>query len=178
MKEASKAMATWVGTLARGGVLYDSDEEAGVAVAAYVVGEGRLSDLREWMRAQPADRVRREQEAAIAACIWMAQADRQLDPSERELLEEIVNHSGLDYETQERLVASIDGAPSVEGLPRTDSHPVLRELLLALAWELALADGRIDQSERDFYGELATRLEVDPARAAEVRDALSSEVLG
>lgn len=177
MDESSKAMATWVGTLARGGILVDSAQEAGVAVAAFVVGEDRLSELREWMRTQPPEVVDREQQAAISACIWMAQADRELDPAERELLEEIINRSGLPYEAQERLMASLDEPPpSMERMGRSATHPVLQELLLALAWELALADGRIAPSERDFHAELARWMGVPEARALEVREALSGRL--
>lgn len=170
-------MATWVGTLARGGVLVDSAQEAGVAVAAYVVGEERLSDLREWMRSQPPEVVDREQEAAITACIWMAQSDRQMDPAERSLLEEIINRSDLAYDTQERLIAALDAPPpSTDQMGRSATHPVLQELLLALAWELALADGRIDPSERDFHADLARWMGVAPERAAELREALTGRL--
>jgi uncharacterized membrane protein YebE (DUF533 family) len=176
MNEARSAMSTWVGTLARGGILHSAAEEAGVAIAAYVVGEERLSELRQWLAAQPPEVVQREQGAAIGVCIWMAQADRNLDPAERALLEELVNHSGLDYAAQERLIASIESPPAASDLASHAMHPVLRELLLALAWELAMADGRIDQAEQDFYVELGARLDIDPERAREIRDALSQEI--
>lgn len=177
MNEAPRAMSTWLGTLARGGVLRNTDEEAGVAVAAYVVGEQRLSELRQWMAAQPPDVVTREQTAAIEVIIWMAQADRNLDPAERKMLEDVVTASGLDFEAQEALVGSIDRPEGrLEGIEQRLTHAVLRELLLALSWELALADGRIDASEREFYTELAERLSIEPARAAEIRSAVSDQV--
>ena len=45
MMQATSAMSTWIGTLARGGVLSGA-EAAGLAVAAFVVGEERLDELR------------------------------------------------------------------------------------------------------------------------------------
>ncbi|MFW6052044.1 MAG: DUF533 domain-containing protein [Myxococcota bacterium] len=177
MKEAPRAMATWIGTLARGGVLRSVTEEAGVAVAAYVVGEDRLSELRQFMSHQPPEVVKREQKAAIDACIWMAQADRKLDSTERELLERMVDASGLDYATQEALVASIDAPSSIEDVEQQLQHPVLRELLLALAWELALVDGRVAEGEKDFYTGLAERLSIEPARAEAIKRAVSDQVL-
>lgn len=176
MNEAKRAMSTWLGTLARGGVLRNTTEEAGVAVAAYVVGEDRLSELREWMKAQPREVVEREQIAAIEVCIWMAQADRQLDPSERALLEDVVNASGLEYAAQERLIASLENPSSLDGLETRLTHPVLRELLLALSWELALADGRIDEGEQKFYADLATRLGVPDPRATEIRTSIGNQI--
>ncbi|MFW6087775.1 MAG: DUF533 domain-containing protein [Myxococcota bacterium] len=170
-------MSTWLGTLARGGVLRNTTEEAGVAVAAYVVGEDRLSELREWMAAQPPEVVEREQQAAIEVCIWMAQADRNLDPNEREMLEQIVTAGDLDFDAQESLIAAMDTPPDAKVIEGRLTHPVLRELLLALAWELALADGRIDDSEQAFYRQLTERLSVDPARAEKIRAAVAGELM-
>ena len=68
--------------LAHGGVLRSDLEEAGVTVAAYVVGEERLSELREWMTKQSPDVLAAQRVAAVEICIWMANADRNLDPEE------------------------------------------------------------------------------------------------
>ena len=85
-------MSTWIGALSSGGVLRGELEEAGVTVAAYVVGEDRLSELREWMVQQPKDVIAREQVAAIQVCIWMANADRNLDPEESHLLQQTLRN--------------------------------------------------------------------------------------
>ena len=39
MDEAQRAMATWVGTLARGGIIREDREEAGVAVVDHLIRE-------------------------------------------------------------------------------------------------------------------------------------------
>ncbi len=169
-------MSTWIGTLSRGGFLTSDLEEAGIAVAAFVVGEERLSELREWMSAQARDVVHREEEAAIEVCIWMAHADRHLAPEEREMLERIVLASQLGTTARDRLAVAIDHPPSLTAMEERLTHPVLRELMLALSWELALADGRIERSETDFYASLAERLGVTPERADELRDAVAGRV--
>jgi hypothetical protein len=169
-------MSTWLGALAKGGLLASDHEEAGHAVAAFVVGDERLEALRAWWEAQPADVVAREKRGAIEICIWMANADRRLDPEEAHMLRAIVLESHLDEDTQDELVASIHDLPSLEGIEDRLTHPVLRELLLALAWELAAADGEIDVRERDFHVGLALRLGIDEARAREIREAISAEL--
>ena len=127
MSDSSMAMSTWIGALSSGGVLRGELEEAGVTVAAYVVGEDRLSELREWMVQQPKDVIAREQVAAIQVCIWMANADRNLDPEESHLLQQIIMNSGLDADTQDQLVTEVHDPPSLEGLEERLTHPVLRD---------------------------------------------------
>jgi hypothetical protein len=183
MTDSRLAMATWLGTLAKGGVLGDAQgdanaphREAGDAVAAFVVGDEALATLRRWWKAQPPEVVAREKRGAIEICIWMANADRRLDPEEAHMLRAVVLESGLDEDTQDELVAAIHDPPSLAGIEERLTHPVLRELLLALAWELASADGQIDLRERDFHVGLAKRLGVPEARAREIRDAIGAEI--
>lgn len=174
-------MATWVGALARGGVFDDPDGEAaaGEAVAAFVVGEPALNALRRWFEQASFEVATRERRAAVEACVLMARADRRISPEERELLEDIAAESGLPDEHVEALRAMIAGdgpAPEVAGLEDRLTQPVLRELIVALAWELALADASIDPAETRFFDALAQRLGVSPARASELKDAVSSRV--
>lgn len=178
MTPAQAAMSTWVGALVRSGVVEDDDPDvvAGEAVAAYVVGEDGLESLRRFFADEPLEVATRERRAAIEVCIWMAHADREIHPEERYLLAKLVGRSGLDDDTQDALVAAVHEPPAIEGIETRLTQPVLRELMLALAWELALADGRVDEAESAFYGELAERLAIDPERAEELRDAVSQRL--
>ena len=56
-------------------------------------------------------------------------------------------------------------------------HATVDELMLALAWELANADGSVDRLEEAFHAGLARRLGVSAPRAAELREALSAELV-
>ena len=174
--DASLAMATWVGALAEGGVLTSGHAEAGATVAAYVVGAERLASLRAWMTEQSPEVVAREKHAAIELCIYMANADRNLDPEESFLLQRIVSESGLDEDAIDGLVAQVHAPTHLDGLETRLTHPVLRELMLALAWELACSDGAIDEAESAVFDELVTRLAVDPARAEELKDAMTARL--
>jgi uncharacterized membrane protein YebE (DUF533 family) len=172
---ATEAMATWLGLLARGGVL-DEAAEAGEAVAMYVVGEERVRELSAWFAEQTSDRVRSERRAAIELCIWMAHADRSIDPEERFLLRQLVAASGLDDDTQDELVESVHTPPPIDGIEERLTSPVLRELMLALAWELAMVDGRVSDEETALYADLAKRLAVSTERAAQIRAAVSEKI--
>jgi uncharacterized tellurite resistance protein B-like protein len=177
MSKSTVAMSSWLGSLARGGVLTrDEVSEAGVGVAAYVVGPEALEELRAWMGEQSEEAVRRERRAAVEVCIWMANADRQLDPEESHLLSQIISRSGLDEATMDELVTEVHDPPSLADIEERLTHPVLRELMLALAWEMAEADGEVARSEAAFYTGLAKRLGVEEARAAELRQSVTARV--
>lgn len=169
-------MSTWVGALARSGIVSGAVENAGVALATYVVGESRVEQLRAWLSSQPPEVVVREKRAAIEVCIWMANADRKLDPEEAYFLRTIIGESGLDDDTVDELVQAVHDMPSLDGIEERLTHVVLRELMLALAWDLATSDGSVDRLEEAFHVGLAKRLGIDSARATELRDAVTQRV--
>lgn len=169
-------MSTWVGALAQGGVLRGGVQQAGVALATFVVGEERVAELRNWLAEQPADVVKREKRGAIEVCIWMANADRELDPEEAHFLRTVITESELDDDSVDELVQSIHDLPSLDGIEDRLTHPVLRELMLALSWELANADGVVDRLEEAFHVGLAKRLGVESQRATDLRDAMTQRV--
>lgn len=169
-------MSTWVGALAQSGIVKGAVENAGVAIATYVVGESRVEELRGWLSSQTPDVVVREKRAAIEVCIWMANADRKLDPEEAYFLRTIIGESGLDDDTVDELVQAVHDMPSLDDIEDRLTHPVLRELMLALAWDLATSDGSVDRLEEAFHVGLAKRLGIESSRAAELRDAVTQRL--
>jgi len=118
----------------------------------------------------------RERRAAIEVCIWMVHADRKVDPEEVALLREIIARSALSEDVQDELVQATHEPPSLERLEERLTHPMLRELLLAMSWELASIDGTVARAERDFYTGLSKRLGVGAARAAEIQRSIAERV--
>lgn len=171
---AAEAMAGWLGLFARAGVL--ERRASGDAIAAFVVGEDRVRELAQWFASADEATVRRERRAAIELCIWMAHADREVSPEERLLLRQLVARSGLDEDTQDELVHAVHHPAPIDRVEQRLTHPVLRELMLALAWELAMADGRIDGAEIALYTSLADRFG-NPERAIEIRGAMDEEIV-
>lgn len=172
-----RAMAGWLGALGRAGLLLDPENETGPgSVAQYVVGEEAIGALRKFFASASAEVRDRERRAAIEVCIWMVHADREVDPEEVALLSEIIRKSGLPEEIQDELVAETHEPPSLDGIEERLTHPTLRELLLALSWELASIDGNVARAERDFFTGLSKRLDVKPARAAEIQRAVAERV--
>lgn len=173
---AERAMAGWLGALGKAGLIEGSEAETATVVAQYVVGEEGIASLREFMTTSSPEVRERERRAAIEVCIWMVHADRVVDPEETALLREIISRSGLSDDAQDELVAETHEPPSLEGIEERLTHPVLRELLLALSWELASIDGSVARAERDFYTGLSKRLGVSAVRAAEIQRAIAQRV--
>ncbi len=163
------AIERWVGLLASGGVL---EAHATKLSGKAPVSEEKIAELDAWLRAQTSDVRKRERRAAIEVCIWMANADRNLDAEEASLLKTLIDRSGLDDDTKDTLVSEVHDPPSLADLEERLTHPVLRELLLFLAWELANADGTVARAEAAFFEGLTKRLGVSPERAKEIQSAV------
>ncbi len=176
MEASGRAIASWIGTLSSGGVIRTPEQDAGVTLACFVLGEDHLAALREWMVSQPREEIVDAQRAAIEVCCWIAAADRRLDPAEVELLEQIILSSELPTAVQDELRGTITDPPAPRDVEVRLAHPVLREMLIALSWELAEADGRLDAREAEFLADIGGRLGVPEARSAELHDALLSRV--
>ncbi len=168
----SKAVNTWVAILSGGGLLRGERETEGAELAGKIVGEVRLSELRAWLTALAPAQQEDIRSAAIELCMWMAVADRVIDPAERDLLGDVVRASGLSPADEQRMLDLLQSAlgdirrlPHLETLAERLDHPVLRELMLALAWHVANADGFVDALESSSYGRLAAIFGV-PANVA------------
>ncbi len=171
MSDATSAMVTWIGALARGGLLMGREEEEGAALALRVLGEESLSRLREAFVSQPAEVVARERRGAIHACIWMAQADREIVDSEVELLRRIIVHADLSRDDADELEAAIVEPQYPDRFAEELTQPELRELIVALAWQLAQADGRVDEEERQALDELCAAFGISGDRSQAIRSA-------
>ncbi len=181
MPLGADAIDTWVAVLSGGGLLHGEREAAGVALASRIVGEERLRDLRVWLEARTATDLAELRTAAIMLCMWMAVADRVIDPAERELLGDIVRTSGLSPADEQHALAVLQDAlgdvrrlPHVETLAEELDHPVLRELMLALAWYVAKADGFVDALEHSSYARLAAIFGIEPDVATAITHVLRS----
>lgn len=168
MKRATDEIARWLGILSTG-VLDGEDDQRSVERAARVLGEERLGELREWFGSAAPATVRGAKIAVIEAAVAVAQADRDVADTERELAERMVQLAGLDDAAKIQIFATLEKRAALEDLRSRVAQPALAELALALAWQMANADDRVEESERGTYGELAKRLGIEPERAKALR---------
>lgn len=171
MDQVADSTARWMGILSTG-LLLGRDAEESALRAQKVLGSERLVALRDWFDAQSPEALVDAKRAVVEACIAIVHADRQVADAERELIERIVQMAELDLETQASLVASVDTAPALDAVIPRIPHPALRELVLVMAWQIANADGKVEQAEHGAYGVLADQLGIAPTRANELRTML------
>jgi uncharacterized tellurite resistance protein B-like protein len=162
----------WLGILATG-MLVGRDAELSAASARKLVGNEQLADLRRWFTDATPEAARDARMAAIEACIAIVHADRVVKDEERDFVERVIQQSELDDDAQQALVKRIETAPALDGIAKRLPHPALAELLLVLAWSVALADGKVQDEERGAYGVLADQLGVTPTRASELRASMT-----
>ena len=173
MDNALAAAARWLGILSSG-LLVGGEDEASAKLLQRVLGAHALSGLREWFSSADPALTREARIAAVEACIAIVRADRSVGDAEREAVEAIILRSELDEATQEALRVHIDQDVSLDGIAARLSQPALAEALLVLAWQLARADGRVQDEEAGVYGVLADKLGVSPTRASALRAILST----
>ena len=163
----------WLGLLGSGLVQDWQDEEA-IDAAIRIVGEQPLSELREWIAHQSHETIQDLDATAIEVCIWMARTDDVITEDERAHVDSLIAASRLDPATDERVRGAWTRRPNLLGLATKLPHPVLRELLLVLAWQTAFADGQLSRAEQSGELLLSTLLAVPEDRAYALRRALGS----
>jgi len=139
-----------------------------------VLGAQPLAELRRWFAALSEDALRDAKCAVIDACVSIVHADGGVNDQERELIERMIQLGELDPAAEEWLTGRIDAPASLDDIVPRLQHSGLRELVLVMAWQIALADGHAAQAEHGAYGVLADRLGVAPARASQLRSVLKT----
>lgn len=173
MNQVADSVARWMGILSTG-LLIGAEAEQAAVRAQRVLGVAPLAELRRWFAAQPENAVRDAKCAVIEACISVVHADGVVDDAERELIDRMIQFAELDPAAEEWLASKLEAPSSLDSVVPRLTHPGLRELVLVMAWQIALADGHAQQSEHGAYGVLADRLGVAPARASELRSILKT----
>ncbi|MFO0686256.1 MAG: TerB family tellurite resistance protein [Sandaracinus sp.] len=174
MEHGLEAAARWLGILTTG-LLVGSEDEESAKLLQKVVGGPALADLRHWFASADPAASRDARIAVIEACIAIVRADRAVGDVERDAIERIVMLSELDEEAQASLRKHVDEDVPLDGIAPRLAHPALREALLVLTWQIAKADGRVQDAEAGLYGMLADKLGVTPTRASELRSILGKQ---
>lgn len=162
----------WLAGLAKAARDRDAFLMDGERVVGHIVTDEALAELRDWLVQEPPKTVIEEQRAVIEACIRMAHANREIDPEERAELKELIAWSGLDEDVTDALVHEVHFPPPLGDLRERVRHPAIRDVLLALAWTMAMADGKADAPEKKLFSELVSKLGVTEEHADAIRRAV------
>ncbi len=174
-------VARWINLLSGSALLFGEGAEEAAAAAALLVGEDELARLREHLATLSHDQVEELRTSAVEIAIWMAVADRVVDPRERRALVDLIDQAELPQEAAQRLqelsrqaLGDVRRLSHLETLAERAEHPPLRELFLGIAWHVAIADGFVDDLERQSFERLSAIFGVDPPRADAIRAAVAA----
>lgn len=175
------AVATWISALTRGGLLFSQVEERGVRMAVVLVGEEPLASLREWFEPLSPERRLAIREAALCLAIHALAADGVCSEAEGAFLEEVFDACAMTTEERGRWHDRVGAAmrerrklPHPETIAEVCDHPVLREILLAVAWHVMGADGSAGDDERATFARLSRIFSVEEARAQQIAETVDA----
>jgi tellurite resistance protein len=150
-------------------------------MAVVLVGEERLGSLREWFEPLPPEGRLAIREAAFSFAIHALVADGVCSEAEGTFLEEVFDACAMTREERGRwhdLVAAAMRERRRLSHPETIAevcdHPVLREILLAVAWHVMGADGSVVDEERATFSRLARLFSIDEPRATEIAETVDA----
>jgi hypothetical protein len=169
MADSAIPLQSWLAALQASGVLARAPRWSGRGVES-VFPAPALAAARAWLAAQSPAVASRERRATIELCVWMAHVDRDVDPSERWILHDLVGGVDLDEDDSDALIAATHDGLAIDGIEGRLTHPVLRELALAVAWHLVLADGRISPEEQASWDTVGVRLGIPRPRLEQLRN--------
>jgi hypothetical protein len=141
MNDVADSAARWLGILGSG-VLVGEEAVRSARRAQQVLGREAVGDLRKWFDTLDPPSSLDAKCAVIELCVAMIHADRKITEAERALFDQIVERAELDTESADALRARLLAPPPLEAIIPRIPHPVLREVALLLAWQVAVADGR------------------------------------
>lgn len=121
----------------------------------------------------------------IIAALPMAWIDGQLADKERDTVDRLMTTSGIRKEERDLIQKAIDKRQSFDEIMRTsilfddehrkktcsqsDNERLKHRLMLCAAWEIAIADGRIDSSELLLHNRIADKLGISREEVKEIR---------
>src|SRR5919202_2361308 len=143
----------------------------GLGVLATV---GIYSGLKDWKNKEEAAKMSKFLAEIIIAALPMAWIDGELADQEKDTVDRLITSSGIRKEDRELIWKAIKERQSFDEIMRTsilfddehrektcsqsDNERLKHRLLLCAAWEIAIADGKIEASELQLHNRMADKL--------------------
>lgn len=121
----------------------------------------------------------------IIASLPMIRADGQVSQEEKDSVMQLLANPQINKQDKERVKVALVANESFEDIvtkhllyePKEDKVLIKRRLLLAITWEIAKADGKIDQAEIALHDRMARILQVDDKTVSEIRRLITPKAL-
>ncbi|MGB3206331.1 MAG: TerB family tellurite resistance protein [Crinalium sp.] len=154
----------------------------GLGVLATV---GIYSGLMNWSNKEQAAKMSKFLSQIIIAALPMAWIDGVLAEQEQDTVERLMTTSGIRKEERDLVWKAIKKRQSFDEIIQTrilfddehrektcsqsDNERLKHRLILCTAWEIAIADGRIEQSELQLHNRMADKLGISRKEVQEIR---------
>ena len=158
----------------------------GLGVLATV---GIYSGLTGWKNQEEAAKMSKFLSEIIMAALPIAWIDGELDDKEKDSIDRLMTTSGMRKEERDLVRKAIEQRHSFDkimetSIPFDEEHRkkscslskkerLKHRLILCTAWEIAVADGKIDRSELDLHNRMADKLGIAREEVKEIRRAIN-----
>ncbi|MEG4912635.1 TerB family tellurite resistance protein [Microcoleus sp. B7-D4] len=158
----------------------------GLGVLATV---GIYSGLTGWKNQEEAAKMSKFLSEIIIAALPMAWIDGQLDDKEKDTIDRLMTTSGMRKEERDLVRKAIEQRQKFDeimttSIPFDEEHRekscsqsnkerLKHRLILCTAWEIAVADGKIDLSELHLHNCMADKLGISREEVKEIRRAIN-----
>lgn len=115
-------------------------------------------------------------EALILAAFYMAWADGQIQETEKERLREWIDNSELSQSTKDNMAKYLRKPLKNFKITKYIHQSEDAEKILKIAWQCAMADGVIEESEAQAFLEMAKDLLLDDKTIAKIKELAEKEI--
>lgn len=158
----------------------------GLGVLATV---GIYSGLKGWKNKEQAAKMSEFLSDIIIASLPMAWIDGELADQEKDTVDRLITTSGIREKEQSRVWKAIEERKTFDEIMQTSilfdnkhrekncsqssDERLKHRLMLCAAWEIAIADGKIEGSELQLHNRMADKLGISRDEVKEIRRALN-----
>ncbi len=158
----------------------------GLGVLATV---GIYSGLTGWKNQEEAAKMSKFKSEIIMAALPMAWIDGELDDKEKDSIDRLMTTSGMRKEERDLVRKAIEQRDSFDEIMKksilfdeehrekscsqSNKERLKHRLILCTAWEIAVADGKIDLSELALHNRMADKLGISREEVKEIRRAIN-----
>lgn len=150
---------------------------------------GIYSGLTGWKNQEEAAKMSKFLSEIIIAVLPMAWIDGELDDKEKDSIDRLMTTSGMRKEERDLVRQAIEQRQDFDEIMQTsilfdeehrkktcsqsNKERLKHRLMLCTAWEIAVADGKIDLSELSLHNRMADKLGISREEVKEIRRAIN-----
>lgn len=121
----------------------------------------------------------------IIASLPMVRADGEFSEDEKLAIKQLLANPKIQQQDRDRVITAMDSEDSFDDIisknllyeEKEEKIQIKRKLILAITWEIAKADGKIDEQEAALHDRMAKILQVSKETVTEVRRLITPKLM-